>query len=193
MEKADNSPVIVITGDGKGKTTTALGMAVLAAGQGERVRMIQFLKGGGYTGELSSCRYFHDLFVIYQFGYGCSISEDIRSGKKVCNKCGICFRENRNPERNYAGRAFELAKQFAEDPSVSLLILDEVSHAIRRGLINEEALVELITQRLSGIRLVLTGRNMPDRLISLADSATYCAAVKHPIQDGIDARRGIEY
>lgn len=193
MAEENKSSVIVITGDGKGKTTTALGLAAHAVGQGKIVKMVQFLKGGGYTGELISCRYFGDLFTIYQFGYGCSIADDIRSGKKVCTKCGVCFRENRNPERNYAGQAMEMAKQFAVDPSVSLLILDEISHAIRRGLIDEAAVIQLVSKRLPGISLILTGRNMPDRLISLADSATDCGSVKHPIQSRIDARRGIEY
>ena len=193
MEHARTGQVIVLTGEGKGKTTTALGLAVQTAAQGQTVKIVQFLKGGGYTGELTSCRLFGDNMAIHQFGYGCPIAAAIKTGEQVCTKCGICFRENRNPQRNYAGQALALARRFAADPAVSLLILDEVSHAIRRELIGETAILELVHSRLSAMTIVLTGRNMPDAINGAADSVTWCAAVKHPMQAGIDGRRGIEY
>ena len=193
MEQAKLSQVIVITGEGKGKTTTALGLAVQTAVEGRKVRIVQFLKGGGYTGELESSRYFGVNLHIHQFGYGCPIAADIKAGRQVCNKCGLCFRENRNPEHNYAGLALELAQELALDSSISLLILDEISHAIRRGLIAEEKVVHLILDRSPAITVVLTGRNMPETIVALADSATFCHASKHPMKAGIDARRGIEY
>lgn len=193
MEQAKQSQVIVITGEGKGKTTTALGLAVQTAVEGKKVRIVQFLKGGGYTGELESCHYFGDNLYIHQFGYGCPIAVDIKAGRQVCTKCGLCFRENRNPERNYAGLALELAQELAIESSIDLLILDEISHAIRRGLIAEEKVVQLILDRSPAMSVVLTGRNMPETLVALADSATFCHAIKHPMKAGIDARRGIEY
>ncbi len=193
MKYERTGQVIVVTGDGKGKTTTALGLAVQTAAQGQTVKIVQFLKGGGYTGELTSCRLFGDNMEIHQFGYGCPIAAAIKAGDQVCTKCGLCFRENRNPQRNYAGQALAMAQRFAADPSVNLLILDEVSHAIRRELIAEAAVLELVYSRQPAMTIVLTGRNMPDAINGAADSVTWCAAVKHPMQAGIDGRRGIEY
>lgn len=193
MQNKTTGQVIVVTGEGKGKTTTALGLAVQTAAQGQTVKIVQFLKGGGYTGELTSCRLFGNHLAIHQFGYGCPIASAIKTGEQVCTKCGLCFRENRNPQRNYAGQALALAQCFASDQSVRLLILDEVSHAIRRELIAEAAVLELMHSRQPAMTIVLTGRNMPDAIINVADSVTWCAAVKHPMQAGIDGRRGIEY
>lgn len=185
--------IIVITGDGKGKTTSALGRAVRAIESGKKVRMVQFLKGGGYTGELAAARIFGEDFLIYQFGHGCPISEDIRSGKAMCIRCGTCFRENRNPIHDYAGKALKKAWEFVVDPVPKLLILDEVSHAVRRDLISEAAVTELLDKRAEGVDIVLTGRNMPRAIILRADEAVECRLIKHPLKKGIAARRGIEY
>lgn len=186
------SQIIIYTGDGKGKTTAALGHAVAAVATGGRAVVVQFLKGGGYTGELFAQCYLPNL-TIRQFGHGCAISAKLKSGDDTCRKCGVCFRENRNPARGYAGQALEYAAAALESGEVGLLVLDEVSHAIRRGLVPADKIVALLAGRPAATTVVLTGRNMPGALIALADRVTECRAVKHPLAAGIDARRGSEY
>lgn len=184
--------IIVFTGDGKGKTTAALGLAVAAAAAGRTVRVAQFLKGGGYTGELFAQHFLAPYLEIRQFGHGCPLAAAIRSGDAVCSKCGECFRENRNPSRRYADAAWAYA-QAAADGGCDLLVLDEISHAVRRGLLAAEKVTGLLAARPARMGVVLTGRQMPAQLLALADRITVCQAVRHPITAGIDARRGSEY
>ena len=141
----------VITGNGKGKTTAAMGRAVLAAWSGERVLVVQFLKGTGYTGELTAAEHWSGRLVIRQFGAGCLHMAEIRDGLGECRRCGNCFRANKLPENRF------------------------------------------VDQALPKVRLVLTGRNMPQALLALADEATECEMVKHPISQGIFGRWGVEY
>ena len=179
----------IFTGNGKGKTTAALGTALSAALQGRRVAMIQFLKGSGYTGELTAIRELSLPFSIRQFGYGCPFSAEIRSGAAVCTKCGQCFGQNRNPANGYADLAWQAAREAAAD--AELLVLDEVSHALNRKLLPLDAFVDWLRSLQTDV--VLTGRNMPQILIELAEAATECQPLRHPMQQGIDARRGTEY
>ncbi|EAX47820.1 ATP:corrinoid adenosyltransferase BtuR/CobO/CobP [Thermosinus carboxydivorans Nor1] len=185
--------VYVYTGDGKGKTTAALGMGLRAAGNGERVVMVQFLKGTGYTGELFAAPNFDGRFILRQFGFGCPDAVEIRMGIKVCCKCGRCFRENRNPVHGFVDRAFEYAADVITAGAADMVILDEISHAVNRGLLPVAKVIKLISLRPEKMKLVLTGRKMPAEILNLADSITICQAVKHPMAQGIDARRGVEY
>jgi len=190
---ADGSALLIFTGDGKGKTTAALGLAVAAAAQGRRAVVVQFQKGTGYSGELFAQVHLPTL-TIRQFGHGCALSARIRNGDAVCSKCGACFRENRDPASPYAARAFAYAAAALRDERPAVLVLDEISHALRRGLLSAGQITDLVAARPAGTTLVLTGRHMPEELVSLADSVVECRAVKHPLRDlGIDARRGIEY
>lgn len=190
---ASESALIIFTGEGKGKTTAALGLAVAAASKGRRAVVVQFQKGGGYSGELFAQVHLPSL-TIRQFGHGCALAARIKSGEAVCSKCGQCFRENRNPASPYAAQALEYAALALRDEQPAVLVLDEVSHALRRGLLRVEQVIAMIAARPAGTTIVLTGRHMPDRLLSLADSVVECRAVKHPLRDSnIDARRGIEY
>ena len=183
----------VITGNGKGKTTAAMGRAVFAAWNGERVLVVQFLKGTGYTGELQSAGQWSGHFVIKQFGAGCLHSEEIRQGLGECRRCGSCFRANKLPENRFVGQAFDYVRQAAESGQWDLLVLDEVSHAVNKGLLDMAEFVAWLQGAMPKVRLVLTGRNMPPRLIALADEATECEMVKHPISQGIFGRWGVEY
>lgn len=185
--------LIIFTGDGKGKTTAAVGLAVSAAANQEQVMMVQFLKGGGYTGELFAASFLKPFLTIKQFGYGCPIATQIKSGEKVCNKCGQCFRENRNPVNAFAPKALAFVTEVLATETATFVIMDEISHAIRHGLIDKQAVVGLIKNRAPHISIVLTGRNMPIELMEIADQVTLCKAVKHPMAQGIDARRGTEY
>ncbi|MCX7780597.1 MAG: cob(I)yrinic acid a,c-diamide adenosyltransferase [Negativicutes bacterium] len=185
--------VTIFTGDGKGKTTAAIGVAVRAALNRQYAAVTQFLKGGGYTGELFAAAYLEPFFTIRQFGYGCPIAADIRSGEQKCDKCGLCFRENRKMENGYAQQALRYARELLAGRAPDVLVLDEVSHALRHKLIEEADIVDLIMSRPRHTSIVLTGRQMPASLLAMADIITECQAVKHPIRQGIDARRGVEY
>jgi cob(I)alamin adenosyltransferase len=185
--------VIVYTGEGKGKTTAALGYALATAAQGKKATVVQFLKGGGYTGELFAQKFLSPLLTIRQFGYGCQIAEAIKSGEARCRKCGQCFRENRNPEHGYADKAFTYAAEVLAAGEIDVLVLDEVSHAIRHGLLALDKVIHLLAGRPPQVTIILTGRHMPDAISALADRVTVLSAVKHPMHSGIDARRGSEY
>lgn len=182
--------VQVYTGDGKGKTTAALGLALRAAGHGLRVVMVQFLKGGGYTGELMAARHLAPYVLIRQFGYDCP-----QRGQDECHcrQCGACFRENRNPARGYAPAALAYARRVCREGAADLLILDEIAHAVRHGLIEVEQVLTLMAEKPAPLELVLTGRYMHPAIIAQADLVTECQAVKHPYAVGVPARRGIEY
>jgi len=187
------SSITVITGDGKGKTTSGLSQGILSALAGEATVVVQFLKGTGFTGELMAATLLEPHLKIFQFGQRCPHTDNIRSGAGVCNRCGACFIHNRNPHNKFAESALDFAKQVMHDPGIKLLILDEISHAVRRNLIPEEEVVEWLLNRPPGVSVILTGRNMPAALRKIADSVTECTALKHPFQQGIAARRGIEY
>ena len=185
--------IAVITGDGKGKTTQCMGRAVVAAWTGTRVLVVQFLKGTGYTGELQSSRSWQGLLEIRQFGAGCPHSAEIGQGLSECRRCGSCFRENKKPENHFVDQAFECAQAAAGSGRWDMLVLDEISHAINKGLLDISVVLDWIRQTDPKIGLVLTGRNMPQSLIDIADEATECVMVKHPIQRGIFGRWGVEY
>ena len=185
--------ITVVTGNGKGKTTSAMGRAVLAAAAGERVLVVQFLKGTGYTGELTAAPHWQGRLKIRQFGGGCPHSAEIGQGLGLCRRCGTCFRENRRPENDFAGQAFRCAQQAAESGQWDMLVLDEISHSLNKGLLNAAQVVEWLEQTASHLRLVLTGRNMPAAVLALAEEATECVAVKHPMSRGILGRWGVEY
>ena len=185
--------ITVITGNGKGKTTSAMGRAVLAAASGERALVVQFLKGTGYTGELTAAPYWQGHLEIRQFGAGCPHSAEIGRGVGLCRRCGTCFRENRRPENDFAGQALRCAQQAVESGHWDLLVLDEISHSLNKGLLDAVQVVEWLDQAASRLRLVLTGRNMPAAVLALAEEATECAVVKHPMSRGILGRWGVEY
>jgi cob(I)alamin adenosyltransferase len=184
--------VIVLTGEGKGKTTAALGVAVRFLGQEKKVRVIQFLKGGGFSGELWAARRLGETLSISQFGGSCRFSREIKCGILTCQKCGECFRASRDPINGWARKAMDAAwAALAED--FSLIILDEVAHALRRGLLPEEEVLAFLDRAAPRLLVILTGRFMPAGVIGRADAATECLSRKHPKNNGVEARRGVEY
>lgn len=186
--------ITVYTGQGKGKTTSALGEALLAYSQGKPVLMVQFLKGSTYSGELIGLNRLG--IPLIQFGVGCRWSGMIRTGLKHCTGCGECFRQNRNPEI-----ALELVRQamdyLAEEIRKDLyqvIILDEISHALNRDFLDLNNLRELLsTESSRQIHWILTGRGMPADLESLAEYWWDLNMLKHPFTKGVKSRRGIEY
>lgn len=166
--------VQVYTGDGKGKTTAALGLAVRAAGAGLKVFIGQFIKSMTYS-EIKALERFEDRITIRQFGRGCFI------------------RGNPTPaDIKVAGQALEALMDTLKSGNYDVVIADEANVAFACHLISEKDLLDLIDARPSHVELVLTGRGAPDAVIDKADLVTEMKAVKHYYEKGITARDGIE-
>lgn len=184
--------ITVYTGQGKGKTTSALGEALFAYSQGKRVLMVQFLKGSTYSGELIGLNRL--AIPIIQFGVGCRWAGMIRTGMKHCTGCGECFRQNRNPEiaLDLVQQAYDFVSDKVAADAYQMIILDEISHALNRGFLDTYQLKELLLTG-SSLDWILTGRGMPESIESLVDNWYDLNMLKHPFSKGISSRRGIEY
>jgi len=184
--------ITVYTGEGKGKTTSALGEAVLAYSEGKRVLMVQFLKGSTYSGELVGLNRLG--IPLIQFGVGCRWSGMIRTGMKHCSGCGECFRQNRNPEiaLELVQQAIDFVSGEVKANTYQVIILDEISHALKRGFLDFDQLREILASG-SSLHWILTGRGMPAALELLVDNWWDLNMLKHPFSKGVKSRRGIEY
>lgn len=194
--RIENGLVQVYTGHGKGKTTAALGLAMRAAGHGYKVRVIQFMKGTGYYGELAAASRLGPELEIRHFGRDCPFSESIASGEMKCTGCGACFvkkGEVTTKDIEMAAEALILSMATIKNAEADIAILDEIGNAIYFDLVLIEDCVRLIQAKPAGVELVLTGRNMPQEIIEMADLVTEMKLVKHPFATGVPARRGIEY
>lgn len=171
------SRLLIFTGEGKGKTTAALGMALRASGHGMRTLMIQFIKANPSTGECNALKRLPEVEMI-QMGLGFVPSPS-------------------DPSFTEHAQAAEDALQFAEKAIRSglydLVILDELCTAISKGLLDEDRVVESLNKGNSNIYIVITGRGASDRLISIADTATKMDCLKHGLQKGRKAQMGVEY
>jgi cob(I)alamin adenosyltransferase len=167
--------VQIYTGEGKGKTTAALGLALRAAGQGLKVFIAQFAKGMPY-GELEALKRFEPQIILHQYGRHCFIHEKPTEEDIGLAKGG--WGEIRDILR---GGAFDV------------LVLDEIGIALHYGLISLQEVQDLIQGRPSTVELVLTGRKIPEELFPLADLVTEMKEIKHYYRAGVRARRGIEY
>lgn len=183
----------VYTGKGKGKTTSALGEALIAYSQGKEVLVVQFLKGSTYMGEL--CGLSRLGIPLVQLGVGCRWSAMIRTGLKHCTGCGECFRLNRDPQMAIplVTQGVEYIRERVKNSRLGLIILDEVSHALKRGFLKQDTLWELINQGHSSLEWILTGRDMPEEIQPFVEEWWELHPTKHPFQTGIQSRRGIEY
>ena len=172
--------VIVHTGDGKGKTTAALGLALRAWGDGLRVLMLQFIKGGQSYGELSAIEALRKL-----------------NGNIEVHQCGLGFTqrsdERAEEHREAARHALQEAGEAITGGTWDMVILDEINYAVKFGLLSEEDLLSLLALRPPSLHLVLTGRDALPSLIERADLVTEMKLVKHPFQQGIKAQKGIEF
>ncbi|MCD6600076.1 MAG: cob(I)yrinic acid a,c-diamide adenosyltransferase [Dehalococcoidia bacterium] len=165
--------VHVYTGDGKGKTTAALGLALRVVGQGMKVIIIQFIKGDCTCGEhLSAARY--HLFEIVQLNTGNS------------------FTQNLEELRSTTEQTLALAEKIVLGGDYDVVILDEIFVAISKGLVSTKQTLNLMNRKPGPMELVLTGRGAPKEIIEQADLVTEMVAVKHPFTKGVMARKGIE-
>jgi len=168
--------LIVYTGNGKGKTTAALGISLRAVGHGMRVCMIQFIKGKWKSGELEAVKDFKGRFDINVMGKGFLFdSEDIEK------------------DRRTARDAWECAKRVITSSEYEVVILDEFTYLLDYGMIEEKDAIGFLSARPEGVHIIVTGRNASDSLIDIADLVTEMKVVKHPLKKGIKAQRGIDY
>ncbi len=184
----------VYTGDGKGKTTAAFGLAMRAAGQGMKVRIIQFMKGSTYTGELSAAERLG--IEVFQFGRTCPHAAVIRSGFMECQQCRQCWiglEDATELDQRKIRMAWELALATAGSQEHQILVLDEIMGAMARKLVAEQELLDYMDSYPHDRELVLTGRNAPLQVIRRAGLVSEIKKVKHPYDEGIASRRGIEY
>ena len=166
--------VQVYTGDGKGKTTAALGLALRAAGAGLRVYFGQFIKNADYS-EIKALARFADCITVRQFGRGCFL-----------------LTEPAPEDRAAARRALEGLSEALTSGDYDLVIADEANVAVTLGLIEANDLVSLIDLRPEQVELVLTGRGAPDAVLARADLVTEMRCVRHYYDRGVLARQGIE-
>ncbi|NLM36824.1 MAG: cob(I)yrinic acid a,c-diamide adenosyltransferase [Firmicutes bacterium] len=164
----------VYTGDGKGKTTAAVGLAVRAHGHGLRVAVFQFLKTGQENGEAR---------VLRQLGIPC---RQYGSGRWLLN---------RPPDQEELALAAQgwTEVEKAVYGGYQVVVVDEISHAVNLGLLPLAQVRSLALKLPAEVELVMTGRAMPPELLTLADLVTEMQAVRHPYARGVSARRGIEY
>lgn len=169
----------IYTGDGKGKTTAALGLTLRALGCGLVVSIFQFCKNTP-TGELNCMKKLERL--------------SIARADTSCTKFAWDMTEEELAEWRDAQQAlFDDACEAAGSPDVDLVVLDEIMGAIAQGAIDDSQVRYLMTHKYRGTELVLTGRDAPKSLIEVADYVTDMKAVKHPCEHGVFARKGIEY
>lgn len=177
--KEQKGLIVIITGNGKGKTTTALGIAVRACGHNLRTSIIQFMKGDIYAGEWDGIRKMN-----------CQV-ELIPTGKGFCGIQGnpYPYKEHR---RN-AQEAMQLAREKMESGQFDVLILDEINNALHLRLVDLEQVLEIIQSKPPRMHLVLTGRDAHPQVIELADTVSEIMEIKHAYRKGIDPQPGIDY
>ena len=180
--------VHIITGDGKGKTTSSLGLALRAIGNNLRVHMIQFLKSG-FTGELYSAKKLG--FEIEQFGVD-ALKERQKHLQEFADKTGKFVFQPDIKEKDAAMQGWQHAKDMIKSSNYDLIILDEINCVLAKDLIPIKEVLDIVKEH-GKVELVLTGRDAPEELMEAADYVNVVQRVKHPWQKGIIARRGIEY
>jgi len=184
--------VHVLTGDGNGKTTSAIGITVRAAGRGLNAAFVQFLKGG-LSSEIPPLQKLGILVV---------------SGTKYCDRqgehtehlhekgfmvfCKGCFAIN-SEDRKLVRQAFERALDFCSSGKYDLVVLDEIFWAIRENLVSEAEVLSLVRGRAVNCEIILTGRGSTPAIEEIADYVTYVQKKKHPFDAGVVSRSGIDY
>jgi len=171
--------VVVITGNGKGKTTSALGMALRACGHGMRICIVQFMKGDLYAGEWDGVK-----------KMACEI-ELHATGKGFCGIQGNPYPWEEH--RANAQDAIDLVREKMASGAFDLMILDEINNALRLKLVDLEQVLGIIRARPPLMHLVLTGRDARPEVIELADTASEVREIKHAFRQGIEPQPGVDY
>jgi cob(I)alamin adenosyltransferase len=169
--------VLVFTGDGKGKTTAALGLVLRTLGHGERVAVVQFIKGGWHPGEARALERFGDDLHWHALGEGFTWET-----------------QDRERDRRLAQAAWERSLNYLGDASRKLVVLDEVNVALRLGYLDLEQVLAGLDRRPPLTHVALTGRGAPPALMERADLATEMRLLRHPFREqGVKAQAGIEF
>ena len=171
--------VIVYTGNGKGKTTAALGVALRAIGHGLKVCMVQFIKGEWHYGELNSLKKLEPDFELIVAGKGFigiidddhAFAEHVRAAKTALN----------------------IVEQKISLGTFDVIILDEINYAVNLGVLQLEDVIKIVKSRPKKVSLILTGNHACEEIISLADLVTEMKEIKHPYKKGIKAKKGIDF
>ena len=171
----DCGVLVVNTGNGKGKSSSAFGMVARALGHGMKVAVVQFIKGGFATGEEAFFRRFPEL-EYHVMGEGFTWET-----------------QDADLDRRAAMAAWDKAAAFLADPSFDMVVLDELNIALKLRLVPLDLVLDALQNRPVHQHAVITGRGAPDELIEIADTVTDMTEVKHAYQQGIRAKRGIDY
>lgn len=167
----------IYTGEGKGKTTAAIGLAIRAKSRGLRVLLAQFMKGITNIGEINILK---------------NISVTTKKFPKI--RSPYFYPDiNRKQLKKDVNEALGYIKKIMKDGKFDMIILDEFNCLLSEGLLTEDKAVDLISHKPEHLELVLTGRGATKRLIQTADYVTEMKPIKHPFSKGIKARKGIEY
>lgn len=167
--------IILNTGNGKGKTTAALGTAFRALGHGHRVCVIQFLKGQGKYGERLLGKQFDNLDWY------------------ICGKGFVFRKEDIEEDRRVAREGFALAKEKINSDNYELIILDEITYLPKFDFLDVAEIIEVIQNKPERLGIIMTGRNASPELIDIADTVSDIQSVKHAYESGIKAQKGIEF
>jgi cob(I)alamin adenosyltransferase len=193
MEQPDSGPVqvdklqpskpqglvVVITGNGKGKTTSAMGMVLRACGHGLRSCIVQFMKGDLYSGEWDGVKRLGDLVELHA------------TGKGFCGIRGNPY--SREEHRANAQAAIALAREKMLSGCFELVVLDEINNAVKHRLVDLDQVMDLLKSRPEKLHLVLTGRNAAPEVIELADTVSEVHEIKHAYRREIEPQPGIDY
>lgn len=171
-----SSLLLLFTGNGKGKTTSALGLAFRALGHGQRVCMIQFIKGNWHYGELDAAKRFDNLLDVHVMGRGFTWDSD-----------------DLDQDITVARNAWTFAEKIIREGHYRLMILDELTYLISYNMLEEQTVLDVLAARPDSMHIVVTGRNASQGLIDAADLVTEMRDVKHHFDNGIMAQKGIEF
>ncbi len=174
MSKHDGL-IYVLTGNGKGKTTCAIGMAICEAYKGNQVFIAQFVKGLPYS-EHSIIKSNFNLISLKTYGLDCFIEKDPTNEDVLAAKKGL-----------------KEVKEIIVSGNYKLVILDEANIALYYHLLETKELINIIKNRPNKVSIIITGRKAPNEILNIADSVTEVKELKHYYSRGIDARKGIEY
>jgi len=168
--------LIVYTGNGKGKTTAALGMAMRAAGHGLKVCVIQFIKGGWHYGELDAIKRFEGLIDLHVMGRGFTWKSD-----------------NLEEDARLAREGWEFACTAIASGAYHTVVLDEFTYLLHYQMLAIAPCLHFLANRNPAQHVVITGRYAPEQLINAADLVTEMQLIKHPLESGVKAQKGIEF
>lgn len=177
MSLVENGLIHLYVGDGKGKTTAALGLAMRALGAGEKIFFAQFLKG----------RESSEIVILKRLGIDVIRTDGITKFSKDMNE------EEKKAAKALCQKCLEQIEEAVNSNKYGLIVCDEVVDAINLGFIDTDEFLSIINKRKSNTEIVMTGRNPNDKIVDAADYLTVMSALKHPYRKGIKGRLGIEY